>query len=68
MNHMSSGSSGNKVIVPDPSRSIACFTRRIVVKKGEMVGRFVFECERDFLRWGRRTQFGQIAGRGVVQV
>ena len=30
MNHISSGSSGNRVMVPDPSRSIACFTRRIV--------------------------------------
>ena len=41
MNHISSGSSGNRVMVPDPSRSIACFTRRIVVvvvATGETVG------------------------------
>ena len=31
MNHISSGSSGKRVMVPDPSRSMACFTRRITI-------------------------------------
>ena len=46
MNHISSGSSGSRVTVPDPSRSIACFTRRIVVivvVTGETAGMRVTE-------------------------
>lgn len=64
---MSSGSSGKRVMVPDPSRSIACLTRRIVVvlqgDGGEVCPRVV-EGDGEFFTWG---QTDTTVGVGLVE-
>lgn len=57
VNHISSESSGKRVMVPEPSRSIACLIRRILLEmvlEGETVGRsVVVEGDRGIFSWGQ---------------